>query len=201
MNKHERGLKAEKSIKSTMKLKATSNVSAFREHTIRSIDTSSHKELDWIGNQLSLTYFGRPCKVPIEWDKAVKQVAGFFAFDERSRKPIRIVQSVWQYNQFGARHVIGTLKHELAHYHLFIQGKPFLDRDEVFKQECRRIGAPLYALAMQEGFETRCSDCGTPTGLEKKQRSKLVSRCCKRALHYGAYVIQFPDGQRVEVEK
>jgi SprT-like protein len=190
-------------VKSKMKAtsKKTGETSAFLEQTIRTIDTSNHKELDWIGNQLSLAYFGRPCKVPIEWDKAVKQVAGFFAFGERSNKPIRIVQSVWQYNQFGARHVIGTLKHELAHYHLFIQGKPFRDHDELFKQECRRIGAPLYALAMQEGFETSCSICGTSTGLEKKQRNRLVSRCCKKPLFYGAYILQFPDGQRVEVEK
>ncbi|MBN6189141.1 sprT domain-containing protein [Aneurinibacillus sp. BA2021] len=174
---------------------------SFHEDAIRMIETSDHKELAWIGNQLSLLYYGRPCKVPIEWDKSVKHAAGYFAFDLRTHKPLRIMQSLWQYNQFGARHVIGTLKHELAHYHLFMQGRPFRDEDAAFKEECRRIGAPLYALAMQEGFETICSACGAYTGLEKKKRTKHVSRCCKKPLQFGEYVLIFPDGLRVEAEK
>lgn len=181
--------------------KTFQNQDSFHERAIRTIDTSSHKELAWIGNQLSLTYYGRPCKVPIEWDKSVKNVAGYFAFDQRAHKPLRIVQSMWQYNQFGARHVIGTLKHELAHYHLFMEGKPFRDEDQTFKDECKRIGAPLYALAMQEGYETSCSACGTFTGLEKKERKKLASRCCKKPLCFETYVLIFPDGLRVEAEK
>ncbi|WCN36334.1 SprT-like domain-containing protein [Aneurinibacillus uraniidurans] len=169
--------------------------------TRQTIDTSDHKELAQIGNQLSLTYYGRPCKIPIEWDKSLKNAAGYFMFDPRAHKPLRIIQSMWQYNQFGARHVIATLKHELAHYHLFIEGKPFRDEDAAFKEECRRIGAPLYALAMQEGYETHCSVCGTFTGLEKKNRKKLMSRCCKQALDFGSYVLIFPNGLRVEVQK
>lgn len=183
------------------KAKAFQNHSSFHEQSVRVIDTSDHKELAWLGNQLSLTYYGRPCKVPIEWDKSLKNAAGFFAFNQHIHKPIRIVQSMWQYNQFGAQHVIGTLKHELAHYHLFIEGKPFRDEDEVFKQECKRIGAPLYALAMQEGYETSCAACGTFAGLEKKERKKLKSRCCKEPLRFGSHVLIFPNGVRVEVEK
>lgn len=183
------------------KAKAFQHLSSFHERSVRTIDTSDHKELAWIGNQLSLTYYGRPCKVPIEWDKSLNNAAGFFAFNQHTHKPIRIVQSMWQYNQFGAQHVIGTLKHELAHYHLFTEGKPFRDEDEAFKQECRRIGAPLYALAMKEGYETSCEACGMFTGLEKKERKKLKSRCCKEPLHFGSYVLIFPDGLRVEVEK
>lgn len=174
---------------------------SFHERLIRSIDTNTDKELDGIGNLLSLKYFGRPCKVPIEWDKTLKGAAGFFSFDQRSQKPLRIVQSMWQYNQFGAQHVIGTLKHELAHYHLFMEGKPFRDEDDTFKKECRRIGAPLFALAMKEGYVTRCKSCRTFTGLEKKPRKKLISRCCKEPLEYGPYMLIFPDGLSVEVEK
>ncbi|RXT02292.1 SprT-like domain-containing protein [Ammoniphilus sp. CFH 90114] len=181
--------------------KECSHPSMFAERSIRSIDTSSDKELDWIGNQLSLTYFGRPCKIPIEWDKTLKNAAGYFSFDKRTRKPLRIVQSMWQYNQFGAQHVIGTLKHELAHYHLFMEGKPFDDKDVEFKRECQRIHAPLFAMAMHEGFETFCSSCRTYTGLEKKQKEKLKSRCCKSPLEFGNYLLIFPNGWRVEVEK
>lgn len=183
------------------KSKDVSHRSAFCEQSIRTVDTSSNKELAWIGNQLSLTYFGRPCKVPIEWDKTLKNAAGSFSFDKRTHKPVRIVQSMWQYNQFGAQHVIGTLKHELAHYHLYIEGKPFQDQEDVFKQECQRIGAPLFALAMYEGYLTRCTACRAYTGLEKKERKNLISRCCKKTLEFGAYIIIFPDGLRVEVEK
>lgn len=181
--------------------KSFSNDSSFNERAIRSIDTSHDHELAWIGNQLSLTYFGRPCKVPIEWDKSLKNAAGYFTFEKRTRKPLRIVQSMWQYNQFGAQHVIGTLKHELAHYHLFLEGKPFEDEEEIFKLECERIGAPLFALAMHEGYHTRCSECGTYSGLEKKERKKLISRCCKKPLQFGPYLLVFPDGLIVEVEK
>ncbi len=171
------------------------------KQAIRTIDTNDNKELDRIGNQLSLMYYGRPCKVPIQWDKSLKNAAGYFAFDKHAHKPLRIVQSLWQYNQFGAGHVIGTLKHELAHYHLFISGRPFRDEDAAFQEECRRIGAPLYALAMQEGFETSCASCGAFTGLEKKLRKKQISRCCKQPLQFGVYVLIFPDGLRVEAEK
>lgn len=181
--------------------KTVSTDGAFHEQLIRTIDTSSDKELDAIGNQLSLFYFGRPSTVPIVWDKTLKGAAGYFSFDKRTQKPLCIVQSMWQYNQFGAQHVIGTLKHELAHYHLFMEGKPFADDDEAFKRECQRIGAPLFALAMQEGYITRCAKCGAYTGLEKKPRKKLASRCCKEALEFGAYMLIFPDGLAVEVEK
>lgn len=187
--------------KAKEKSKVFSDHTSFCEQSIRAIDTSSDKELAWIGNQLSLAYFGRPCKVPIEWDKSLKNAAGCFLFDKRAHKPLRIIQSMWQYNQFGAQHVIGTLKHELAHYHLFMEGKPFQDEEEVFKQECKRIGAPLFALAMHEGYHTRCSECGTYAGLEKKERKKLMSRCCKKALKFGPYLLVFPDGLIVEAEK
>jgi SprT-like protein len=183
------------------KSKEFHNDTDFHEYTIRTIDTKDNNELDWIGNKLSLKFFGRPCKVPIEWEKSLKKAAGFFSFEPRTRKPIRIVQSMWQYNEFGAQHVIGTLKHELAHYHLFLQGQPFRDEDDVFKQECRRIGAPLYALSMREGYETKCPACGAIAGLEKKKRDRLISRCCKKPLHFGPYAIIFPDGLRVEVQK
>ncbi|WP_232698458.1 SprT family zinc-dependent metalloprotease [Brevibacillus daliensis] len=173
----------------------------FLEKAIRSISTTDNKELYQIGNELSLHYFNRPCKIPIEWDKSLKNAAGCFQFDKRNHKPIRIVQSLWQYNQFGAQHVIGTLKHELAHYHLFIQEKPFHDADMEFKQTCRKIGAPLFALAMQEGYETSCSVCGESTGLEKKEKKKLASRCCKQPLDFGEYVLILPDGSRIEVIK
>lgn len=181
--------------------KRFSNDPSFSEKSIRTIDTSNDNELNWVGNQLSLLYFGRPCKVPIEWDKSLKNAAGYFLFEKRTHKPLKIVQSMWQYNQFGAQHVIGTLKHELAHYHLYIEGKPFQDEEEGFKQECQRIGAPLFALAMQEGFHTRCSHCKAFTGLEKKERKKLLSRCCKSPLQFGAYLLVFPDGLVIEVEK
>lgn len=177
------------------------NETTFNEKSIRTIDTSNHNELDWIGNQLSLVYYGRPCQVPIEWDKSLKNAAGYFSFEKRAQKPLRIVQSMWQYNQFGAQHVIGTLKHELAHYHLYMEGKPFQDEEEIFKQECQRIGAPLFALAMHEGYHTRCSLCKAFTGLEKKERKKLISRCCKKPLQFGAYLLVFPDGLVIEVEK
>ena len=183
------------------KAKSFSEPASFHELAVRSIDTSSDKELDWLGNQLSLKYFGRPCKVPIEWDKSLKNAAGYFSFDKRTHKPLRIVQSMWQYNQFGAQHVLGTLKHELAHYHLFMEGRPFHDDDEEFKQQCLAIGAPLYALAMKEGYITTCSVCGSLAGLEKKPRKKLMSRCCKSSLDFGAYILIFPNGQKVEVQK
>ncbi|WP_269082522.1 hypothetical protein [Aneurinibacillus tyrosinisolvens] len=38
-------------------------------------------------------------------------------------------------------------------------------------------------------------------GLEKKQRSRLISHCCKKPLHFGSYVLLFPDGLKVEIEK
>ncbi len=184
-----------------VKAKSFMDSDVFHEKAIRSLDTRDNKELDWVGNQLSLQYFGRPCKVPIEWDKSLKNAAGYFSFDLRTQRPLRIVQSMWQYNQFGAQHVIGTLKHELAHFHLFMEGRPFRDEDEEFKQLCHQIGAPLYALAMKEGYVTSCSACGGFAGLEKKPKKKLISRCCKSSLDFGSFVLIFPNGQVVEVEK
>ncbi|WP_068792439.1 SprT-like domain-containing protein [Brevibacillus laterosporus] len=173
---------------------------SFQERAIWRIDTSSSMELYQIGNQLSLHYFGRPCKIPIEWDKSVKDAAGSFIFERTYQKPIKIVQSLWQYNQFGAQHVIATLKHELAHYHLCLQNKPFADGTPEFVAECKRIGAPLFAVKMLEGFQTYCSECGRKADILKKARKKDKSPCCKAALVCKEYVIRLPDGRLVQVE-
>ncbi|TPG71491.1 sprT domain-containing protein [Brevibacillus laterosporus] len=182
------------------KQQSLSSSTSFQEHVIWRIDTSSSEELYQIGNQLSLQYFGRPCKVPIEWDKSVKDAAGRFIFERTHQKPIKIVQSLWQYTQFGAQHVIATLKHELVHYHLCLQKKPFADGTPEFVAECRRIGAPLFAVKMLEGYQTYCSVCSAKAEVLKKPRKKDKSPCCKADLVFKEYIIRLPDGRIVQVE-
>lgn len=56
-------------------------------------------------------------------------------------KHIRFSRPVNQ--RMGKEKIMETLLHELVHWWLYTQGKPYGDSDPEFIQECVRVGAPI----------------------------------------------------------
>ncbi|WP_413376389.1 SprT family protein [Alkalihalobacillus sp. 1P02AB] len=55
-----------------------------------------------------------------------------------------------QYDLFGMDALIGIIKHELCHYHLHIQGKGYMHKDDDFKQLLKEVGGSRYCERIPE---------------------------------------------------
>ncbi|KGA96206.1 hypothetical protein AJ85_11105 [Alkalihalobacillus alcalophilus ATCC 27647 = CGMCC 1.3604] len=55
-----------------------------------------------------------------------------------------------QYEIFGMDALVGIIKHELCHYHLHIQGKGYMHKDDDFKQLLKEVGGSRYCERLPE---------------------------------------------------
>jgi SprT-like protein len=78
--------------------------------------------------------------VPIVINPRLKRAMGRFVYHQSSNEPVAI-QIAGYVIKYGDKSVIlDTLYHELIHYVLFMQGKPFDDGTKCFESELRRLG-------------------------------------------------------------
>lgn len=146
-----------------------------------------NEALTALANELSQTYWQIGCTVPVVWNGRLSSTMGRFCYTERKKKrqPLRIELSKKAARQLDKETLIAVLLHELCHYHLFKQGKPFSDHHPVFEAEIKRVGAiSTNTIRLpQKGYELYCSQCQALLGKRKRFNSKhYLSACCQTTI-------------------
>ncbi|WP_202079711.1 SprT-like domain-containing protein [Caldalkalibacillus salinus] len=150
---------------------------------LRHIDDDPAK-LQSLADKLSQHFWEKPCSVPVTWNGRLQKSMGRFLFTAHGKKktPIRIELSKHAAHFITREIFIAVLLHELCHYHLFIQNKPYEDHHPVFEKELRRVGAISTNSVQipQKGFDLYCSQCQGKLGTRKRfNTQKYLSGCCK----------------------
>ncbi len=89
--------------------------------------------------------------------------------------------------EFDLANLIGVIKHELVHYHLHLQGRPYQHKDQSFKRLLADVGglryAPPTSRTSQQRWHYRCE---RGHDIYRQRRIKLSRyRCgrCRAPLH------------------
>jgi SprT-like protein len=152
--------------------------------TIRTEIDFNPEILQKLADKLSLHYWQRKCEVPVTWNGRLTRSMGRFLYSTKGkgRTPQGIELSKYAAQFINRDIFISVLLHELCHYHLFIQGKPFDDHHPVFEKELERVGAISTNTVQipQKSFQLYCSKCNKSIGIRKRLNTALYrSGCCK----------------------
>ncbi|GGK25153.1 protein SprT [Caldalkalibacillus thermarum] len=149
----------------------------------RTIDTDPQK-LKRLANKLSLHFWGKPCQIPVTWNGRLTKTMGRFLYTEQNgqRTPLKIEISKYAAHWIDREIFVAVLLHELCHYHLFIEGRPYHDHHPVFEQELRRVGAISTQRVQlpQKAYKLYCQRCGGYLGLRRRINvGHYRSICCR----------------------
>jgi len=98
------------------------------------------QELTDLIKKVSQEYFGKPFIHKAYFNSRLKTTGGRFHLKDRN---IDINPRIYQ--EFGQTELIGVIKHELCHYHLYNDGLPAQHRDHEFKVLLKQVGGPRYS--------------------------------------------------------
>ncbi len=147
----------------------------------------SQEQLELLANQLSLQHWKKTCDIPVVWNGRLRAAMGRFAYTTKGKQriPLKIELSKYAAQHLNKDTFISVLLHELCHYHLFIEGKPFHDHHPQFEMELVRVGAiSTHTVQVpQKAYELFCSHCQKPLGKRKRINTKnYLSACCQREI-------------------
>lgn len=144
----------------------------------------TNQQLSVLAEHLSQTYWQQRCTIPVVWNGRLSTTMGRFCYSlqKNKRTAVRIELSKKAAQHLDRQTFIQVLLHELCHYHLFKQGKPFSDHHPVFETEIKRVGAiPTNTIKLpQKGYKLYCSKCQAFLGTRKRFNPKrYLSSCCR----------------------
>ena len=123
------------------------------------MDPINENTLYKLVNQLSLDFFGKPFMHVVKFNHRLRSTGGRYL-------PL---QKVIELNpkyvvEMDEREFIGIIKHELCHYHLHIEGKPFGHGDQTFKKLLKETDSPRHCQPLPSTmkkykYKYRCRDC------------------------------------------
>lgn len=115
--------------------------------------------LTYWANKYALEYWNREIEHEIKWNKRLKIVLGQVVYQRNDDgfEILRIdISPDVLMDQDDNFHE--TLKHELCHYFLLLDGISHDEYDEVFINELKRVGGALPFI--NRGYEISCGCCG-----------------------------------------
>ena len=141
--------------------------------------------------------WGEHLEIPVEISGKLSKTFGYFQYMHSTRTPLKLMFSKRLIENYKLSTIESIIKHELCHYHLFINNEPFDDGHPVFEAELVRIGGSSTRTITGAGekYYCICKKCGKKIGpfdSEKMARKRVeqayVSRCCGSRLDYGGVV-------------
>lgn len=119
------------------------------------------QELVKLIKKVSQDYFGKPFVHQAFFNPRLKTTGGRFHLNDRH---IDINPKIYQ--QFGYDELVGVIKHELCHYHLYNDGLPAQHKDHEFKTLLQQVGglrfSPIHSSVKRKIFHVyQCDRCGT----------------------------------------
>ncbi|MBP2620452.1 SprT family protein [Streptococcus panodentis] len=128
--------------------------------------------------QVSLEDFGQEFQHEAYWNKRLRTTGGrFFPKDGHLDFNPRI------YETFGLATFRRIVRHELAHYHLYYQGKGYRHTDRDFKELLKAVDGLRYAPALptaQKKLYYQCQQCQAV--IVRKKRVDLQKYRCGRCM-------------------
>jgi len=117
------------------------------------------QELTELIKKVSQEYFGKPFIHQACFNSRLKTTGGRFHLSDRH---IDINPKIYQ--QFGYDTLVGVIKHELCHYHLYNDGLPAQHRDHTFKVLLKQVGglrySPIESTVKKKTYHIyECSKC------------------------------------------
>lgn len=124
------------------------------------------QQLQVLVEELSLRYFKRAFIHRAYFNRRLKTTGGRYLLMSHD---IEINEKML--TEHDQATLIGTIKHELCHYHLHLTGQGYRHRDQDFKQLLRQVGGLRYAPASSKNYRYTygCQNCG-----QKYQRQRRI---------------------------
>ncbi|KRK96639.1 SprT family protein [Companilactobacillus futsaii] len=97
-------------------------------------------ELTELVKKVSREYFGKPFIHQAYFNSRLKTTGGRFHLQDRN---IDINPKIYQ--EFGQDELVGVIKHELCHYHLYNDGLPAQHKDRTFKVLLQQVGGSRFS--------------------------------------------------------
>ncbi len=146
----------------------------------------SIEQLTNLVDQVSQQYFFKPFIDQARYNHRLQTTGGRYIPSERCIEVNPKYVCEMSYNE-----VIGIIKHELCHYHLHIEGKPFGHGDQTFKQLMKETNSPRFCkplpsnISKQKIHVYQCTICKTVYHRKRRVNIQRV-RCgkCKGQIEY-----------------
>ena len=103
------------------------------------MDPIKKERLYALVNELSIDFFGKPFMHEVKFNHRLRSTGGRYLPMEKviELNPKYVIE-------MDKQEFIGIIKHELCHYHLHIEGRPFGHGDQSFKKLLKQTGSPRY---------------------------------------------------------
>lgn len=98
------------------------------------------QELTKLIKEVSQKYFGKPFVHQAFFNKRLRTTGGRFHLRDR-----HIDINPLMYQVYGREVLIGVIKHELCHYHLYNENLPSQHKDKEFKLLLKKVGGLRFA--------------------------------------------------------
>ncbi|ALB29491.1 SprT family protein [Companilactobacillus heilongjiangensis] len=145
----------------------------------------NNQDLTELIKKVSQEYFGKPFIHQACFNSRLKTTGGRFHLNDRH---IDINPKI--YEQFGYGTLVGVIKHELCHYHLYNDGLPAQHRDRTFKVLLQQVGglrySPIQSSVKKKTYHIyECSNCHhIYRRVKKLNTQKYVCGICRGKLKY-----------------
>lgn len=147
------------------------------------------EELRYEINILSRKHFNKPFVDHARYNYRLRTTGGRYIPSKRTIEVNPKYVYEMPYNE-----VIGIIKHELCHYHLHIEGKPYGHRDREFRELLHETNSPRFCKPLpstvkkQIIYTYKCHACGTIYQRRRRVDVKKV-RCgkCNNSIEYKTF--------------
>lgn len=146
------------------------NMDKSKKHVARLCDDALRIEI----NNISNTYFGKPFDHDARYNNRLRTTGGRYLPGKQMIEVNPKYVHEMPYNE-----VIGIIKHELCHYHLHMDGKPFGHGDRAFKQLLKKTNSPRFCKPLPSTIKNQvvhtyiCKSCRT---IYRRKRKVNVDR-------------------------
>lgn len=148
------------------------------------LKTDVVKKLTVFAEEFLLRNYQLTLTIPIEINGRLKRRMGRFHYT-RDGKPLKIdlSKNLVEYNEFNI--VKNVLVHELIHYALFVQNKPYTDGHPVFEQELKQhASSSTGTIKMAQNHYIYHCGCQETHRLQIKTGNKYLCTICGKRLVY-----------------
>ncbi|MFB1083004.1 SprT family protein [Jeotgalibacillus sp. JSM ZJ347] len=123
----------------------------------------TNEELQKLTEQISLESFGKKFQHQAYFNGRLRTTGGRYLLVSH-----HIEINKKYFDEHGYAELVGIIKHELAHYHLHIEGRGYQHRDRDFRELIKAVGAPRFCTPLLSQKKRQlprnkvyeCKDCG-----------------------------------------
>lgn len=152
--------------------------------------------------ELAQQYWGMKFELPVVENRRLTRALGRMCFIRNRNTgeivPTRLEIASRMFGNYKPETIESVLKHELCHWALAVQGKPFEDGHPIFERELRRIGAHSTDTIETAGmvYTVICTKCGKVIAKDNSQgrlkkyvtgtkRRSYYTTCCRAKITWG----------------